>query len=98
MNCPILISKDQAEALIKKSVNENVLIHIVNYLKQSGYEYNIFNNFFDDNIEIIDINYTFKRQNKKILKFNNFTGCISSIFNLLSKDASKTSDEKSINI
>ena len=96
VNCPILISKDQAEVLIKKAVNENILIHIVNYLKQSGYEYNIFNSFFDDNIEIIDINYTFKRQNKKILKFNNFTGCISSIFNLLSKDALKTSDKNQL--
>ena len=70
VNCPILISKDQAEVLIKKAVNENILIHIVNYLKQSGYEYNIFNNFFENNIEIIDINYTFKRENKKVLKFN----------------------------
>ena len=96
VNCPILISKDQAEVLIKKAVNENILIHVVNYLKQSGYEYNIFNSFFDDNIEIIDINYTFKRQNKKILKFNNFTGCISSIFNLLSKDALKTSDKNQL--
>ena len=93
VDCPILISKDQAETLIKKSINENVLIHITSYLKQSGYEYVVFNNFFEDNIEIVDINYTFKKENKKVLKFNNYTGCISSIFNLLSKDALKTSDE-----
>ena len=93
VNCPILITKDQAEILIKRAVNDNVLIHVVNYLKQSGYEYNIFDSFFDENIEIIDINYTFKRENKKVLKFNNYAGCISSIFNMLSKDASKTSDE-----
>ena len=93
VDCPILITKDQAEILIKKSINENVLIHIVNYLKQSGYEYSIFNSFFESNIEIIDINYTFKKENKKILKFKNYSGCISSIFNMLSDDALKTSDE-----
>ena len=91
-DCPILITKDQAEILIKKAINQNILIHIVDYLKQSGYEYNVFNSFFDDNIEIVDINYTFKRENKKVLKFKNYTGCISSIFNLLSNDALKTSD------
>ena len=48
VDCPVLISKDQAEVLIKKAVNENILIHVVNYLKQSGYECNIFNNFFDN--------------------------------------------------
>ena len=93
VDCPILISKDQAETLIKKSINENVLLHVTSYLKQSGYEYVIFNNFFEDNIEIIDINYTFKKENKKVLKLSSYTGCISSIFNLLSKDALKTSDE-----
>ena len=89
----LFISKDQAETLIKKSINENVLIHITSYLKQSGYEYVVFNNFFEDNIEIVDINYTFKKENKKVLKLSSYTGCISSIFNLLSKDALKTSDE-----
>ena len=93
VDCPILISKDQAETLIKKSINENILIHITSYLKQSGYEYVVFNNFFEDNIEIVDINYTFKKENKKVLKLSSYTGCISSIFNLLSKDALKTSDE-----
>ena len=91
VDCPILISKDQAEILIKKAINKNVLTHIVKYLKQGGYEYNVFNTFFDDNIEIIDINYTFKRENKKVLKFKNYSGCISSIFNMLSDDALKTS-------
>ena len=50
VDCPILITKDQAEILIKKAVNENVLTHIVNYLKQSGYDYNIFTSFFDENV------------------------------------------------
>ena len=93
VDCPILISKDQAEALIKRSVNENVLIDISAYLKQTGYEYVKFSNFFENNIEILDINYTFKKENNKILKINSFIGCISSIFNLLTKDAVKTSDE-----
>ena len=93
INCPLLISKDQAETLIKKSINENILEHITSYLKQTGYNYVLFDNFFDDNIEIIDINYTFKVENKKILKLSNYIGCVSSIFNILSKDALKTSDE-----
>ena len=93
VDCPLLISKDQAEVLIKKAINENILEIVVSYLKQSGYDYIKFNNFFDKNIEIIDINYTFKKANKKVLKLSNYTGCISSIFNLLSKDALKTSEE-----
>ena len=93
VNCPILISKDQAEVLIKKSINENILKQITSYLKQTGYDYVLFDNFFDDNIEIIDINYTFKVENKKVLKLNSYIGCISSIFNILSKDALKTSEE-----
>ena len=96
VDCPVLISKDQAEELIKKSINKNILVHVVDYLKQSGYEYVKFNNFFENNIEIIDINYTFKKENKKVLKLSSYTGCISSIFNLLSKDALKTSDETSL--
>ena len=43
---------------------------LLSYLKQSGYEYVKFNNFFENNIEIIDINYTFKKENKKVLKLS----------------------------
>ena len=96
VNCPILISKDQAETLIKKSVNETILNQVTSYLKQTGYEYVLFNNFFEDNIEMLDINYTFKVENKKVLKLNTYIGCVSSIFNILSKDALKTSDEISL--
>ena len=45
---------------------------------------------------MLDINYTFKVENKKVLKLNTYIGCVSSIFNILSKDALKTSDEISL--
>ena len=87
------IKRSSRSIIKKRSVNENVLIDISAYLKQTGYEYVLFSNFFENNIEILDINYTFKKENNKILKINSFIGCISSIFNLLTKDAVKTSDE-----
>ena len=65
---------------------------IGSYLKQSGYEYIIFNNLGDKNIEINNLDFKFKLENKKRLDISKYIGCISAIFNIIKGKAVSTAD------
>ena len=68
----------------------NYLIENVrDYLQQSGYNLNIFSSLRDNNIEIININYSILANITKNINLNKIIGCISPVFNVLSTDINK---------
>lgn len=76
------------EKIIQESINPVILI-IQNFLKKSGYSFNEFNNFYDENIEIIDINYFSYLSIDKNIQLYNYIGCVSSVFNVLISELKK---------
>ena len=76
----------------KKTINDNILNIVRNYLKQSGYEYITFSNLKTSNVEINSIKYEFKLKNKKKMNISKYIGCISAIFNIIEGKAAKTTD------
>ena len=71
---------------IEKMLGEavNPLIEVIrNYLVTSGYSMNLFNSFYDKNIEITNLKYFSYISIDKNINLNNLLGCVSSIFNVL---------------
>ena len=90
--CPILLTNEDVNVIIKRSINDTILEKIRNYLKQSGYEYITYNDINSDNIEINKLDYQIKIENKKKIDISKYIGCISSIFNIIKGKAISTSD------
>ena len=67
--------------IIKKHVNPVIEI-IHNYLKQSGYFIKLFDSFYDENVEILDLDYTCYMEISKTISIKKIIGCVSSIFNV----------------
>ena len=88
----ILLDIPDIQLIIKKAIDDTVLNTIRNYLKQSGYNYIKFKNITDDNIEINSLTYKSILKNKKKFDISKYVGCISSLFNVISGSASKTTD------
>ena len=63
--------------------NVNPIINIVkNYIEQSGYKMSAFDSFYDDNVEIIDMNYVCYLEISKNIQLRKMLGCVSSIFSV----------------
>ena len=84
-----IITVEKAERLIKLAINP-ILTIVGNFLGQSGYKYISFNNFDDKNIIIKNISYIMSINIKKDVKIQKFSGCLSSIFNIIQPDLSET--------
>ena len=80
------------ELLIQESINESILSKINNFLEQSGYKYLEFNKINDDNIEILDLNYSINIKNNKKINLNKISKCISSVFSFQSEKIKKDND------
>ena len=85
----ILLEPSDVNKIIKKTINDNILNTVRNYLKQSGYEYITFTNLKTPNVEINSIKYEFKLKNKKKMNISKYIGCISAIFNIIEGKASQ---------
>lgn len=69
----------------------NPIINVVNdYLKQNGYSLHTFNSITDDYITIDNINYKMEIPTKKEIKIKDITKCVSSVFNIISKNIQDT--------
>jgi len=78
-------SIENVETLIKNKVNP--LIQEVNkFLEQNGYSINIFNNIYDNNIEIKKMDYQTNVEITKQIKLDELVGCITSIFIIETKN------------
>jgi len=70
---------------IRDIIRENVnpIINIIkNYIEQSGYKMSAFDSFYDDNVEIIDMNYVCYLEISKNIQLRKILGCVSSIFSV----------------
>ena len=70
------------EDLIRDSINEAILEKIYDFLSQSGYNFVLFQNLSDPNIEINNITYVSSIAHNKKINLNKFASCISSIFTI----------------
>ena len=71
----------QCEALIKNNIN-NIINKVSDFIKESGYTLNLFDNLYDNNVEIENISYEYYLPIKNNIILSKLTSCITSIFNV----------------
>jgi len=82
------ITLDELTEIIKNSINP--IIHSLNgYLSQVGYHIPVFESFYEENIEVENINCTLETKLTNELNFGKYIGCISSVFDII-EDNDKT--------
>jgi len=65
--------------VLKTHVN-NIIHNVNGFLSQVGYNIPIFESFYDDNVEVINMNYTMETRLNNDFKLDKYMGCISSVF------------------
>lgn len=85
------MNTENIENIIKKAINEPILIKIKNFLEQSGYTFSIFDSLAQPNIEFKDISFISQVKLKKNIKIKTYISCLSTIFTIL-KDTIKKRD------
>ena len=87
MNNVKAISLDTIEQIVKENLNP--LLKTINlYLESSGFTYSDFNGF-ENNIEVLDINYILYLSIEKNVVLTKYLKCISNIFNVVEDDLKK---------
>ena len=87
-----LISIEEIQEYLRDKLNNLLLKKIKLYLEQSGYDYILFNNLYEDNVEIIDIKYEISIHNNIAINLKKYINCLSSIFNVHKGKLEKTND------
>lgn len=88
-----IVKKEELEDAIKNAINPNILEKVQRFLEQSGYTFQVFESFDQDNIEFKDITLISLLEIKKNIKLKNFTTCLSSVFTLIDDSLSAQQDE-----
>lgn len=83
-----IIEKYELESFIKDNINP-IIINIKNILEQSEISLNVFDNFMDESIEILDLHYELSLPIKKKIQLKKYISCMSSIFSILENDIDK---------
>jgi hypothetical protein len=73
-------SIDEVTEIIKATVNPTLNI-IKDYVEQSGYNMNLFTDFYNDDIEIVNVEYFSKLAITRNIEIKSMIKCISSVFN-----------------
>jgi len=73
------------ELIIKNHINP-IIQEVKNFLEQSGYTINLYNNMYDKNVDVKQLNYQTSIEITKPIKMNDFIGCITSAFIVESKN------------
>ena len=73
------------ENMVRFAVNPTIEI-VQKYLQNSGYNMKLFTDFYDRNIEILNLKYYAYISIEKNMDLNNIIGCVSSIFNVVVGD------------
>jgi len=76
----MVINEQKVNELLKDTINP-IIEEINNYLEQSGYKIELFNNLRDENVEINQLTYESNIQITKKINLEKIQGCLSSIFN-----------------
>jgi hypothetical protein len=71
----------ECEELIKNNIN-NIINKISEFVKESGYTLNLFDNLYNSNVEIENITYKYYLPIKNNIILSKLTSCITSIFNV----------------
>jgi hypothetical protein len=74
--------------LIRETINP-IITTVQNFLEQSGYSINLFENFLAENVEIMDINYESIIEIDKPVNIKKIMGCVSTAFVVSESDFSK---------
>ena len=75
------ISTVDLETILYNAVNP-VLIEINGFLERSGYTINLFQTLTERNVEIIQLEYLCKINLNRAMKFKNYLGCLTSLFDI----------------
>ncbi len=78
-------SLTELNTILQEAINP-VIDVVKNYLSQNGYNMDIFKSLYEDNIEIINMDYVIYTPISKPIKLKNIMGCISTVFNVMSDD------------
>ena len=71
------------ENLIKKSLNDKILIPLNSFLSTSGHSFNLFDTLMDKNIEVNSIDYIVTNLNvPEKINLNQYSNCLSNIFTI----------------
>ena len=70
------------ENIVRMAVNPSIEI-VKKYLQNSGYNMKLFSDFYDRNIEILNLKYYAYVSIEKNMNINSIIGCVSSIFNVV---------------
>jgi hypothetical protein len=73
-------SIDEVTEIIKATINPTLTI-IKEYIEQSGYNMSLFANFYNDNIEIVNVEYFSQLAITRNIEIKSMIRCISSVFN-----------------
>ena len=88
-----MVKKAELEDAIRNAINPHILQKVQRFLEQSGYTFQIFNSFNQDNIEFKDITLVSILEVRKNIKLKNYTSCLSSVFTLIDDSLSTKQDE-----
>ena len=83
-----IMTIDKVSEIVKEYINP-LLIKIQSYIEQSGYNLFLFDNFQDNNIEILDLKYIIQNKMDKKFVIDNYNSCLSYIFNVFSNKIEK---------
>ncbi|NDA90314.1 MAG: hypothetical protein EBY20_05345, partial [Alphaproteobacteria bacterium] len=80
-----IVSVADIDTIIKANVNP-IIQEVKNYLEQSGYTIQLYENIYNDNVSVKHLNYQSNIEITKPIKMNDFIGCITSAFVIETKD------------
>jgi len=87
------VELDTLQAIVKAAINEPILEKVKNFLEQSGYVFQVFNSFDDNNIEFKDITFVSLLKIKKKIHLRNYIGCLSGVFTIIDDSLMAHRDE-----
>ena len=85
---PEPVSLDNCEVIVKNSINP-ILTSIKEFIEQSGYEIELFEQLSNKNIEIVEIKYNQLVSISKNIHLSKFIGCVSNCFNVIEDNLKK---------
>jgi len=88
-----IIKRDILQTVIRNALNGPILTKVQQFLEQSGYTFQIFDSFNQDNIEFKDITFIAMLPVKKKIKLKPFASCLSSVFTILDDKLDSHDDE-----
>tara|TARA_Y100001970_G_scaffold274025_1_gene373130 strand:+ start:10421 stop:15685 length:5265 start_codon:yes stop_codon:yes gene_type:complete len=80
------------EHILKEKVNNYILKPISNYIRQSGFTFNIFENMDDPNLQVNNIVYNIKLKNDKPIVFDKYSNSIATLFEIDNSKIEKRGD------